>query len=240
MENPASSGPPQPYLSHLLPIITPSAAPSLFLTDEDVTLGKSSTTVTLSLEVPDNEISATLQHLSSARPERPRIARELLAMRAEKRRVAEPTKRRQRIEQLKLKRSLQGLRGALAESGDQFNFQIKDLHLPEGAQPDQKTIKRAAENFAKSLQARPNQPIAVFYSPRRSLASRPRTLPAITPLTIPRAYPRALDDADVELRDFMLWFRFHESTGKKRTGSVLAQLSDVSRPIRAGVWKAAH
>lgn len=214
-------------LSRVVPLVTPSTVSSLSLTDEDVTLGKSSAAVTLSIGFDGHEINATVQRLLESRPERTRLARELEAMRGEKRRVAEPTKHLQRLEQLKLKRSLQGLRGALAESGDQFNYQIKGLRLPNDAHPDEKTVKRAADDFVKSLRERPNQPVAICYSPRRSLASRPRTLPAITPLTIPSAYPRALEDADVELRDFMQWFRYHESTGKKRARPILARLSEV-------------
>jgi predicted ATP-binding protein involved in virulence len=214
-------------LSHVVPLVTPSSVASLSLTDEDVTLGKSSAAVTLSVGFDGHEISATLQRLLESRPERARLSRELEAMKGEKRRVAEPTKHLQRLEQLKLKRRLQGLRGALAESGDNFTYQIKGLRLSEDAQTDAKAVKHAADAFIAELRERPNQPVAVFYSPRRSLATRPRTLPAITPLTIPSAYPRALEDVDVELRDFMQWFRYHESTGKRRARPILAQLSEV-------------
>lgn len=214
-------------LSRLVPEVTPSNVPSLSLSDEDVTLGKSSAAVTLNIGFDGHEISATVQRLLETRPERERIARELEQMLGDKRRVAEPTKHLQRLKQLKLKRNLQGLRAALAESGDEFRFQIMGLRLPKAAQVDDKSVKKASEDFVKSLRERPNQPVAVCYSPRRSLASRPRTLPANVPLSIPSAYPRALEDADVELRDFMQWFRYHESRGTKRARPILAQLSEV-------------
>ena len=214
-------------LSHVIPLVTPSRISPLSLTDEDVTLGKSSASITLALGFDSHEISATVQRLLAGRPERKRLARELEAARGEKRRVAETTKHLQRLEQLRVKRTLQGLRGALSESGDQFNFQIKGLRLPKGSIADQMAVERAASEVVKSLGDRSNQPVAVFYSPRRMLGGRPRKLPAITPLTIPSAYPRALDDADVELRDFMLWFRYHELHRRGRANVVLDQLSEV-------------
>lgn len=214
-------------LSHVMPIVTPSTVPTLSLTDEDVTLGKSAATISLSLWFDKIEVSATVQRLLENRPERKRLAEELEKMRGDKRRVAEPTKHLQRLEQLKLKRSLQGLRGALSESGDQFTFQIKGLVLPKDSVIDELTVKQAANEAIKSLCERPNQPVAIFYSPRRSLAGRPRKLPTLTPLSIPSAYPRALEDADVELRDFMMWFRYHELSGKKRAHAVISQLAKV-------------
>lgn len=214
-------------LSRVMPLMTPSNVAPLSLSDEDVTLGKSAAAVTLSIGLDGHEISATVQRLVADRPELKKLARELEEVRGEKRRVAEPTKHLQKREQLKVKRRLQGLRSALAESGDQFTFQIKGLPLPEDTHPDEKIVKRATDEFFKLLSERANQPIAVCYSPRRSLAGRPRTLPAYVPLTIPSAYPRAFEDADVELRDFMQWFHYHESTGKKRARSILAQLAEV-------------
>jgi predicted ATP-binding protein involved in virulence len=214
-------------LSRVLPIVTPSNVSPLSLSDEDVAFGKSATSVSLSVEFDGHDISATVQRLLEDRPEREQLARQLEAMRAEKRRVAEPTKRQQRLEQLKLKRRLQGLRGALAESGDQFTFQIKDLRLPSNAVADDATVQQAANKVIQSLRKRPDQPVAIFYSTQRMLRGRPRTLPSIKPLTIPSAYPKALDDADVDLRDFMQWFRYHARGGKGRARAILEQLSEV-------------
>ena len=213
--------------SRVMPMVTPSTVPPLSLTDEDVTLGKSAATISLSLWFDEHEVSAQVQRLLENRPERKRLAEELEKMRGDKRRVAEPTKHLQRLEQLKLKRSLQGLRGALSESGDQFTFQIKGLVLPKDSVIDELTVKQAANEAIKSLCERPNQPVAIFYSPRRSLAGRPRKLPTLTPLSIPSAYPHALEDADVELRDFMMWFRYHELSDNKRAHAVIGQLAEV-------------
>jgi predicted ATP-binding protein involved in virulence len=214
-------------LSHVMPMMTPSGIPPLSLADEDVTLDKSAASITLELSFDEEAISATVQRLLADRPERRKLSKNLEAMRGEKRRVAQPTLHLQRLEQLKVKRLLQGLRGALAESGDRFNFEIKGLRLPKGTMPDVDAIKEATEIFVKSLRERPNQPVAIFCSPHRLLGGKPRKLPAITPFTIPSAYPRALEDVDVDLRDFMGWFRYHEQHRRGRAGVVLDQLSEV-------------
>ena len=49
----------------------------------------------------------------------------------------------------------------------------------------------------------------------------------LTPLSIPSAYPRALEDVDVDLKDFMLWFRNYTYHRRGRAGVILDQLSEV-------------
>ena len=56
-------------------------------------------------------------------------------------------------------------------------------------------------------------PLAVYFSPKRQLPGQPRSLPEATPFYPSIAYGRALHDREVELREFMHWFRTQEKLG---------------------------
>jgi predicted ATP-binding protein involved in virulence len=58
-----------------------------------------------------------------------------------------------------------------------------------------------------------NQPIAVYFSPKRQLPGRPRSLPEQKPFKTSQAYNFALNDREVELREFLDWFRTQEKLG---------------------------
>ena len=64
-----------------------------------------------------------------------------------------------------------------------------------------------------SLQHAANPPIAIYFSPRRQLPGQPRSLPEAKPFEPSIAYSRALHDREVELREFMHWFRTQEKLG---------------------------
>lgn len=55
--------------------------------------------------------------------------------------------------------------------------------------------------------------LAVYFSPRRQLPGQPRSLPEAKPFDPSIAYGRALNDREVELREFMHWFRTQEKLG---------------------------
>jgi predicted ATP-binding protein involved in virulence len=55
--------------------------------------------------------------------------------------------------------------------------------------------------------------LAVYFSPKRQLPGQPRTLPEAKPFDPSIAYDRALHDREVELREFMHWFRTQEKLG---------------------------
>lgn len=57
------------------------------------------------------------------------------------------------------------------------------------------------------LKTKTNPPLAVYFTPKRQLPGQPRTLPEGKPFEPSIAYNRALHDRDVELREFMHWFR---------------------------------
>lgn len=69
---------------------------------------------------------------------------------------------------------------------------------------------RAALSALKSA-ARP--PLAVYFTPKRQLPGQPRTLPEARPFERSIAYGYALQSREVELREFMHWFRTQEKLG---------------------------
>lgn len=58
-----------------------------------------------------------------------------------------------------------------------------------------------------------NPPLAVYFTPKRQLPGQPRTLPEVKPFDPSIAYGRALHDREIELREFMHWFRTQEKLG---------------------------
>ena len=64
-----------------------------------------------------------------------------------------------------------------------------------------------------ALKAKANPPLAVYFTPKRQLPGQPRTLPDAKPFDPSIAYGRALHDREVELREFMHWFRTQEKLG---------------------------
>ncbi len=72
-------------------------------------------------------------------------------------------------------------------------------------------IKETRAALAK-LKTAANPPLAVF-TPKRQLPGQPRTLPEAKPFDPSIAFGRALHDREVELREFMHWFRTQEKLG---------------------------
>jgi hypothetical protein len=66
------------------------------------------------------------------------------------------------------------------------------------------------QRVLRGLKDRANQPLVIFFSPRRQLPGKPKTLPKPTRFAPKEAYQFALEDRDVTLREFMHWFRTQE------------------------------
>lgn len=64
-----------------------------------------------------------------------------------------------------------------------------------------------------TLKSAANPPLGVYFSPKRQLPGQPRSLPEAKPFEPSIAYGRALHDREVELREFMHWFRTQEKLG---------------------------
>lgn len=59
-----------------------------------------------------------------------------------------------------------------------------------------------------------NPPLAIYFTPKRQLPGQPRKLPPdAKPFDPSMAFSRALHDREVELREFMHWFRTQEKLG---------------------------
>jgi len=80
----------------------------------------------------------------------------------------------------------------------------------------QRSNSRATKKFdlfgAAPVQSA-NECLAVYFSPKRQLPGQPRSLPEAKPFDPSIAYGRALHDREVELREFMHWFRTQEKLG---------------------------
>jgi predicted ATP-binding protein involved in virulence len=63
------------------------------------------------------------------------------------------------------------------------------------------------------LKVSSHPPLAVYFTPKRQLPGKPRALPPAKPFEASIAYDRALYDREVELREFMHWFRTQEKLG---------------------------
>lgn len=63
------------------------------------------------------------------------------------------------------------------------------------------------------LKTTAHPPLAVYFTPKRQLPGQPRTLPEAKPFDPSIAFGRALHDREVELREFMHWFRTQEKLG---------------------------
>ena len=64
-----------------------------------------------------------------------------------------------------------------------------------------------------SLKSAADPPLAVYFTPKRQLPGQPRSLPEARPLEVSMAFSRALHDREIELREFMYWFRTQEKLG---------------------------
>lgn len=73
-------------------------------------------------------------------------------------------------------------------------------------------IKETRDQLA-TLKNAAHPPLAVYFSPKRQLPGQPRSLPEAKPFEPSIAYGRALHDREVELREFMHWFRTQEKLG---------------------------
>jgi len=63
------------------------------------------------------------------------------------------------------------------------------------------------------LKSATNPPLAVYFTPKRQLPGQPRSLPEPRLFELSMAFSRALHDREVELREFMHWFRTQEKLG---------------------------
>lgn len=128
-----------------------------------------------------------------------------------------------RIDGQTINAGVQRLR-ATEEKGDRFML-LRQIEAATGATDFAQAL--SARTLTGELEASLNEtraalatlksaahpPLAVYFSPKRQLPGQPRSLPEAKPFEPPIAYGRALHDREVELREFMHWFRAQEKLG---------------------------
>lgn len=72
---------------------------------------------------------------------------------------------------------------------------------------------KEARTALNSLKSATHPPLAVYFTPKRQLPGQPRSLPDAKPFEVSMAFSRALHDREIELREFMYWFRTQEKLG---------------------------
>ena len=82
-----------------------------------------------------------------------------------------------------------------------------------------------------ALKSAAHPPLAVYFTPKRQLPGQPRTLPEAKPFEPSIAYGRALHDREVELREFMHWFRTQEKLGAANEPGRLRVLDALRRVV---------
>lgn len=89
---------------------------------------------------------------------------------------------------------------------------------------------RETQSILNELKSTEHPTIAVYFSPKRQLPGRPKSLPESKPFDVSQAFSRALHDREVELREFMHWFRTQEifaAEGDEKREKVLETLRKV-------------
>jgi len=95
--------------------------------------------------------------------------------------------------------------GEAADFGESLRARTLTGNLEAG-------IKETRAALAK-LKTAANPPLAVYFTPKRQMPGQPRSLPEAKPFDPSIAYSRALHDREVDLREFMHWFRTQEKLG---------------------------
>lgn len=85
-----------------------------------------------------------------------------------------------------------------------------------------------------ALKTAANPPLAVYFTPKRQLPGQPRSLPEAKPFDPSIAYGRALHDRELELREFMHWFRTQQKLGEASEPRRLKVL-DALRTVVSGL-----
>ena len=98
-----------------------------------------------------------------------------------------------------------------SEGGDTWNLLLEDIYTPDTRTGELTAVQEMTQQTLRQLRQAPNQPLVVYFSTQRFLAGRPRALPELKPFSIANAYSGALQARDVDVREFMHWFRVVES-----------------------------
>jgi predicted ATP-binding protein involved in virulence len=114
-----------------------------------------------------------------------------------------------------------------AATGDSGLLLLENVRTESVRTGNLDTAREVTQRALRVLKDQPAQPVVIFFSPRRQLPGKPKTLPKPTPFAPKEAYQRALDDQEVNLRQFMHWFRVQELSTHPQAPLVLARLREV-------------
>ncbi|WP_333627709.1 AAA family ATPase [Stenotrophomonas cyclobalanopsidis] len=93
-----------------------------------------------------------------------------------------------------------------------MNFDERKVRAEFSQRSNSRSTKKF-DLFGSIPERSSNECLAVYFSPKRQLPGQPRSLPEAKPFDPSIAYGRALHDREVELREFMHWFRTQEKLG---------------------------
>ena len=94
--------------------------------------------------------------------------------------------------------------------GDRPLLLLENVRTEFSRTGDLDAAKMETQRVLRTLKDRPAQPVVIFFSPRRQLPGKPKTIDKPKPYDPKEAYKEALDDRDVTLRQFMHWFHTQE------------------------------
>lgn len=102
--------------------------------------------------------------------------------------------------------------GGQAQLAAAMDFDGRKVRAEFSQRSNQRATKKF-DLFGAAPEHTTSSCLAVYFSPKRQLPGQPRTLPEAKPFDPSIAYGRALHDREVELREFMHWFRTQEKLG---------------------------
>ena len=119
------------------------------------------------------------------------------------------------------------------EQAEPESIMFQELLAARTLTGDLEAGKIETEQMLQALRDRPEQPLVIYFSIRRHFPGRPRTLPKQRAFQTANAYGFALQDRDVELREFMNWFRVVESGASSALGRGAYVLDELKKAVTA-------
>ena len=189
--------------SRAQPEFTPSREQAIPLTNEDIRHGTLSLDTSAIFTINDYRYHVGIQRIQLDIDQKKSLRRKLRKTRAD---LSSLSGDANQVRELKEEENR--LLILLDEEGDRWNLILE-------ATDDQSTVlsssKTETEQILFALKNRSDHPQVIYFSPKRQLPGSPRTLPELKTFEVAKAYSFALQDREVDLREFMYWFRVVEA-----------------------------
>ena len=211
--------------SRALPDLTPSNARALSLTDDDIYYGKTALDISAIISNGSQRLHASIHRSRQDEVQREKLVKRLESIRIERQRVPDDAQR-----SVALRLEEKNLLDLLDEEGDRYSLILEGIRTEKTRTGELNGAAQESLRTLLSSREMPNQPVVIYFSPRRQLPGRPKTLPKLEAFEIANAYGFALQDREVELREFMHWFRVMEggiSKGNRHGAAILERLRAV-------------